>query len=725
MTLLLALLLSLQAVNITREGYDNSGTVSNLAENILTPASIASGFGKLFAQPVDGAIYAQPLYVQAAIPGHNVVYVATMNDTVYAFDADTSQPALWTTSLSNSGTAATVSNPNVTGTFGILSTPVIDLGSGSLFAVALTTESGANIYRLHALDLTSGAEKFGGPVVISAPGFEPAIQMQRPALAIANGNVVVSFGSYSDQGPYHGWSMAYAVGQGLAQTGSINYTPTGTEGGVWMSGRGPLVDGSGNMVLDTGNGTYDGSMNFGQSLVKMTVPQLGVADWFTPLNNASETAEDQDLGSSGPLAIPGTSLIVAGGKQDAILLLEESNLGHLTNPIQSLPIATGLYSGMTFGNSTLYASISGQPIAGWYFNGTTFNATPMQSTVAAPSASFGGALAYSPGLLWSSMPSAPNGGAGGVNPGILRVFNTNDLSEIWDSGMNAARDGAGLWSKFRSPVVANGKVYLGSVSNASSGIQAALTVYGLLSSVTTVTSTASFLGQDTSTTGSWEGMYGSDGYSIATLPANVPAYAAMSTSSPTYTWASTTSDPRALQIPASAWRIASTWFLNGGATAININLTDGKTHTVSVYAVDWDNTGRTETVRVVDAASGTQLDSRTITSFANGTYLTWNVSGNVIISATALSGPNPVLSAVFFSTGGTSGVVGAGGSGGASVAIGWSSLSGATAYTIERATNVNGPWTVIGTSTSNSFTDTSAQHGQTYYYNIVPSVTVQ
>src|SRR5882724_3035965 len=363
LTLLLFMVLSvpIQAqVNVLTERYDNGRTGANLNETILNTSNVTAGqFGKLYSIPVDGSVYGQPLYVTGVnVPSsgvHNVLYVVTMNDVVYAFDADSAGVLLWSVDYKNPAAGVTAipiseivgtNTLNIVGNVGIESTPVIDLSSKTMYLVARTKEvSGATtnyVARLHALDVTTGAEKFGGPVIIqgSVPGngqgsaggtltFDPLIHNQRSSLALANGSVVFSWASHEDQWAWHGWVFAYNA-LTLQQSSIFCVTPNGQNGGVWMSGRAPVVDSSGNLYYASGNGDWDGVSNFGDSVLKIGTAggTLSLLDYFTPDDYATLQANDLDLGSSGPLLIPGTNLLIHGGKESVFYVMNTSNLGH-------------------------------------------------------------------------------------------------------------------------------------------------------------------------------------------------------------------------------------------------------------------------------------------------------------------------------------------------------------------------------------------------------------
>ena len=496
-------------VSVTTAQNDTSRTGANLAESILTTSNVnVSQFGQLFSRAVDGYLYAQPLYVPAVtISGttHNVVYVATMNDTIYAFDADnpSASAPLWQTSLGTAVPATTAYLPeNATGglatTTGILSTPVIDLNTQTLYAVALVLAGSpaAPTYQLHALDITTGAEKPNSPVTLQASingsgpdsvngviTFNAAEHLQRTALLLANGNIYFAFASYGDITPYHGWVMSYSETT-LQQTAVLNVAPGG-QAGIWQSGGGLSADSSGFVYLCTGNGDWDGTVNFGESCLKLN-PGLAVTDFFTPYNYSSLNATDSDVGSGRALLIPGTSLLVTGGKEGTLYVLNRNNLGQLTggntNIVQEFDVGGKVYSGFAYWNSptvpTLFVWGDNGNLAGYQLSGGLFNPSP--TSVSSATAFYGSAIGISSnagtagsGIVWATAPSgSPNQNA---VAGTLHAFDaTNLTNELWNSDQNSARDALGNVAKFAAPTIANGKVYVSTFSNQ-------LVVYGLLS----------------------------------------------------------------------------------------------------------------------------------------------------------------------------------------------------------------------------------------------------
>ncbi len=332
---------SLAQVDVLTQHNDNARTGVNLQEALLSPANVnPEHFGMLFKRVVDDQLYTQPLVVtDVAVGGstRNLVYVTTVNNSVYAFDASDAEASrpVWHV---NFGTPANVHSAgfgclDINGQMGIIGTPVIDKARAVLYVVALTrtgtlTGPGTGFtQRLHALDLATGADLPESPVVIKAEAFDALMENQRPALMLANGMVYVGYASHCDKEPYHGFLMAYDA-KTLAQVGVLNTSPTGSEASIWQSGQGPAADAEGNVYVVTGNGSWDGEKNFSESFMKLT-PKLKLLDWFTPTNHFTLDRRDMDLDSSGATLIPGTHFILGGGKEGVLYTLDSRNLGHL------------------------------------------------------------------------------------------------------------------------------------------------------------------------------------------------------------------------------------------------------------------------------------------------------------------------------------------------------------------------------------------------------------
>lgn len=488
---------------------DNSRTGQNLNESVLSPANVTqSKFGKLFSYPLDGQVFAQPLYVyKVPIDGqnHNVIYVATEHDTVYAFDADNkASSALWSVSFLNSAEGVTPIpssdldspiNPEI----GVTSTPVIDGNSGTLYVLAATKENGNYVHRLHALDITSGAEKFGGPVVIqgSVPGsgsgssngqitFQTKIQLQRPALLLSKGVIYLAWASYNDHGLYHGWVMAFDAST-LHQIAIWNDTPNGERGGIWQSGCGLSADSAGNVYVAIGNGTFDayaGGTNYGDSFIKLTLngSSLSVTDYFTPFNQQTLSDEDSDLGSSGLVLLPDQAgvnphLGISAGKEGKIYLVNRDHLGKFQSDndsqiVQSIPDALGTtpddrnFSSAVYWNGSVYFVGNTDAIKQFQLNSGLLSTSPVSQS----SHQFGytgtssiSANGSGNGILWTME-------AGGS---VLHAYDaTNLANELYNSKQAGSRDFFGSAIRFNPPTVANGKVYVAG--------QTEIAVFGLL-----------------------------------------------------------------------------------------------------------------------------------------------------------------------------------------------------------------------------------------------------
>ena len=484
---------------------DNSRSGAVTSETLLTPANLNSKqFGKLFSYSVDGFIVGQPLYLpNVQIPGsgvHNVVYVATAHDSVFAFDADNpgSGTPLWQTSfITPSGvTTVPISEQGCKNTgfteIGIMGTPVIDPATGTLYVTAKTREvSGSAVnyfFRLHALDITTGLEKFGGPTMISGSvlsssgstvNFTPLPQFQRPALLLSNGVLEIAFGSNGCDLNAQGWLFAYDAGasSGLLQQLAIFNTSPNTSFGasIWQSGNGLAADSEGNLFFATANGTFDfstGGPDLGDSVLKMTYSSgtLSVTDYFTPDNQSVMAAKDLDLGSGGVLLLPtqpGTypNLLVAGGKTGTIYLVDRDNLGQYNSGsnqnLQTLPGAVGpIYSTPVYWNNTVYFaafndSIKGFGLSlnngGWSGLSTTPTITSAIKVAVAgvPAISANG---LSNGILW--IPLNPS------NP-YLAAYDATTLLQLYNSSQVSGRDTLGSVAHFVTPLPANGKVYVG------------------------------------------------------------------------------------------------------------------------------------------------------------------------------------------------------------------------------------------------------------------------
>jgi autotransporter-associated beta strand protein len=505
---------------------DNTRQGQNPNETLLTPTNVNTNtFGKLFSYAVDGYVYTEPLIMtNVAIPGqgvHNVVFIATEHDTVYAFDADSNAGAngglLWKTNL---GTAAlnaispygrryTGTSPysDITPEVGATGTPVIDPVSGTLYVNAFTREIAGNVtnfvHRIHALDVTTGRERSYSPVVVagSVPGvgvdsaggvmtFNPMQNNQRPALTLAGGRLFVAYAGYADTDPYHGWLFAYNATNLALQTNYIfNSTPNATtsafgahaaEGGVWQGGGGLCVDTNNNLFFETGNGSFSANTNGGDyadTFLKLsTTNGLVIADYFTPYNQASLAAADTDLGSCGPLLLPDAAgsaahphLLAGLGKSGKMYLLDRDAMasphyqaGSDSQIVQSFTATpSGIWSPPTYFNGSIYVQPSSGPMRQFSIANAAVNTTP----VATAPASFGifnggpvvSANGTNNGIVWV-LNSAAFGSSG---PAVLYAYNATNISQmLYNSSQLAARDNPGGAVKMTTPTVAGGKVYV-------------------------------------------------------------------------------------------------------------------------------------------------------------------------------------------------------------------------------------------------------------------------
>ncbi|HEY3971700.1 MAG TPA: choice-of-anchor D domain-containing protein [Candidatus Sulfotelmatobacter sp.] len=485
---------------------DNGRTGQNLSETVLTTGNVNSTqFGKLVSYPVDGQLYAEPLYVQgvnvAGAGVRNVVYAATENDSLYAFDADGSTTApLWQVSLIPAGgqvlSAADIGGcSNISPLIGITGTPVIDPATNTLFVVARSkiVNGGVTTYYqyLHAIDITSGMERAGSPVAIQGSSnsnngtvkFNPQMQNQRAGLFLDNGVVYIGFGSHCDILPYHGWLMGYSEST-LQQTATYVSTPNGLQAGIWQSGGAPAVDENGYIYFAIGNGTTDvnaDGSDYGEALVKANAGDLSVADYFLPSNFSVLNSSDLDLGSGGPLLIPDqptppTQMLVAAGKQGMVYLIDRTNLGQYNangnQVLQVLPAGTvpTAHSMPAYWQNNVYFCGVGDYAKSYLLFNAQLSTSPTSKS----------------SLLYAYPGATPVISANGSTNGVLWVLATvkstnavlhaydatNLARELYNTGQNATRDQAGLAVKFAVPTVANGKVYVGTATE--------LDVYGLL-----------------------------------------------------------------------------------------------------------------------------------------------------------------------------------------------------------------------------------------------------
>ncbi len=496
--------------------YDNARTGANLGETILTPRNVNSQqFGKVFTLKVDGDVYAQPLFLGGVdIPGkgrHDVLFVATEHDSVYAFDAYGKPAApLWQVSFLKDGVTAVparnVECPFIVPEVGITSTPVIDAETGTLYVLARTKETHGVLtseyhQRLHALAVTTGVEKFGGPTDIQASfngkgagtfgtgklSFDPLTENPRASLLLANGAVSMTWGSSCDVGPYHGWAMAYDA-HSLRQKAVFNASPDADDSGFWASDTGPAEDSRGNVFVATGNGSFDvagGGRDYGDSLLKLDGQTLKLNDYFAPSNVEQLDRTDGDLGSGGPVLLPDQAgphphLAVVAGKEGTIYLINRDHMGHYqerndSHAVQTIQGRGGVYGSMAYWNHNLYVLSNGDSDALRDFTVKdgrlslkASSGTSMPGICATPVVSANG---LKDGVLWVLRSKGWNSSD---TPATLSAFDAENIThQLYSSEQNGTRDRAGLALRFNIPTVVNGRVYVGAKREVD--------VYGLLS----------------------------------------------------------------------------------------------------------------------------------------------------------------------------------------------------------------------------------------------------
>src|SRR5579863_449500 len=493
--------------SVTTYHNDNARTGQNLSETTLTTANVnATGFGMLFVIAADGKVDAEPLYLPGlSIAGaaHNVLFVATEHGSVYGFDADTGRQ-LWQVSTLAAGETPSDDHgcDQVTPEIGVTSTPVIEAKSGphgTIYLIAMSKDGSGHYHqRLHALDVTSGAEEFGGPKEIQAsyPGtgdnssggnviFDPGQQVERPGLLLLNGVVYTSWGSHCDIRPYTGWLMGYDENT-LAQVTVLNVTPNGNEGSFWMSGAGPAADASGNIYALDANGTFDGTLNgqgfpsqsdFGNAFLKIstTNKQLAVTDYFEMSNQSSENSTDEDLGSGGALVLPDLvdnsgqthHLAVGAGKDANIYVVDRDAMGKFNpssnNIYQEIQhgLAGGVFSMPAYFNNTVYYGAVQDSLRAFAISNAQLgtSAASLSSHIfpypgATPSISANGTRNA---ILWA---------AENANAAVLHAYDAGNLAtELYNSNQASnGRDHFGAGNKFITPMVVNGKVYVGTTT---------------------------------------------------------------------------------------------------------------------------------------------------------------------------------------------------------------------------------------------------------------------
>jgi hypothetical protein len=505
---------------------DLTRTGQNLQEYALTTATVSgASFGKRWACPVDADIYGQPLYVaNMSIGGgtHNVVFVVTQNDSIYAFDADNSGcVTYWQKSLLSAGVTAIsyldLGGCNDSTLTGITGTPVIDPATQTMYLVAATKESGTFVQRVHALNIQSGAEVTGSPATIptAIPGstrvtFNALQQGQRPGLALYGGGIFISWASHCDTPPYWGLVMRYNAST-LSQTSVFIVTPNGSKGGIWMSAGAPAVDAGGKMFLSTGNGTFTGSgapgtlnnVDYSMSFLNFNPATLVVQDYYTPSMEAQWNSNDEDIASAGVIVLPDgmgpsghPNLLVGADKQSHIWLIDRSSMsgfsatGEGTVQFLTLPGATQcagncVLSTPAYYKGTVYVAPAASPLMALPLTGGLFGATAQNiaqaSTLSTETYGYPGAtptVSASPSgnaIVWAldnnNFPNQGNTGTSPAGPALLRAYDATNLTHTLFNSTTHAADTGGNAVKGTLPVVANGHVYIGGGSQ--------LTVYGL------------------------------------------------------------------------------------------------------------------------------------------------------------------------------------------------------------------------------------------------------
>lgn len=516
----------------------------NDREFLLTPANVRpSGFGKLFSCPVDGAIYTQPLWVprlRAQGRLRNVVFVATEHDSLYAFDAD-ARPCerLWKVSLidwrhGGLGGEATVPSGvdhhligqfygDITPEVGVTGTPVIDPGTDTLYVVSKSVIYSLGLHfqqRLHAIDLATGAERPGSPVTIQAryrrrarPAieFDPRTQNQRAGLALINGTVYVAFASHEDGLPFFGWLIGYRYdGRSFTRTCMFNAAPDGREAGIWMGGVAPAADSQGNLYVATGNGTFDAFSStpphddYGDSLLRLS-GHLEVLRYFTPSDQRSEFVQNNEFGSGGAVLVnlpngsPVTHLLIVGGKDGALYLLNRDMPGGYGDSRAWQKISAGTETGLSaanpgvvfaagaYWNDDYYLAGAGEPLKEYHLDPGTARLTYV-GAASQPADGFGfpgatpsiSAAGNSNGIVWVLDNRAYCTPASqGCGPAVLYAYDAATLRELWDSSIRHA-DAAGNAVKFTVPTIAAGRVYIGTRGNNTGGAYGTTSVSGEL-----------------------------------------------------------------------------------------------------------------------------------------------------------------------------------------------------------------------------------------------------
>jgi len=509
------------ATDVTTYHNNTLRTGENQSETILTTSNVNSAtFGKLFTVPVDGIIDAEPLYLSNITIGsskHNVLYIVTENDSVYALDADTGTQ-LWQVTTLESGETPSDNHGcgQISPQIGITATPVIDQSSGAngtIYVVAMSKSSAGYFQRIHALDITTGAEEFGGPTTVQAkyPGsgdnsqggyviFDPAQYAERQGLLLLNHVIYTGWTSHCDARPYTGWVIGYSEST-LTQTSVLDLTPNGSEGAIWQAGAGMAAYDNNIFLLDA-NGTFDTTLNskgfpesgdYGNAFVRISTTNntLAVADYFTMYNTVQESDSDEDLGSGGAMLIPAQKdstgknhyLGIGAGKDGNIYIVNGYNMGKF-NPANDDAVyqeidgalSGGIWSMPAYFNGSVYYGPVGNNLLQFTFSNAKLSTSPTSKSSASftypgttPSVSANGAQN---GIVWAIQHSDPND--------VLHAYSASNLAtELYNSSQATNnRDSFGTASHFGTAMIAHGKVYVGTSNN--------VTVFGLLGNSATV-----------------------------------------------------------------------------------------------------------------------------------------------------------------------------------------------------------------------------------------------
>jgi hypothetical protein len=505
---LLFVITRVEAIDVLTQKLNPGRTGANLSETTLKLSNVnVNTFGKIFERGVDGELYAQPLIVENVNVGggtHSVVYLVTARNVAYAYDAvdGAVTSPYWTV---NFGTPVPQGDvqcccTDVSSWIGTLGTPVIDTASSSIYFVTKHKDlDGTYHLRLRALDIRTGVEKAGSPKEITATAagtgigsvngvitFDAKLQNQRPGLLLQGGKLYIAFSSHNDCGNYHGWVLAYDAAT-LNQVSAFNNTPDGGQAGIWMSGGGPVGDGN-NVYVTTGNGSFTadtGGRNYAMSFIGLS-STLNVTTWFTPSDWRGANGRDLDLGGCGVMMIPNTRLLVSGGKNGTMYVVNADSMGGLGGQVQSFSGGGGHihggpvhFKGAGASDEFIYVGPENTTLHAFRLVNGTFNTTAAwQSSTAPPNGMPGWQASVSAngtadGIVWATRPFSGNANHD-VVPGIVHAFNAITGQELWTSKQNAARDDVGTFAKNPSPTVANGRVYVPTFSGK-------LAVYGLLS----------------------------------------------------------------------------------------------------------------------------------------------------------------------------------------------------------------------------------------------------